>query len=184
MTKESNPGVPQLMTELKLLLFSISAHGNRHLDEIDADLTQTNFLLTEAIQELGTRFLAIHTLIRAQQDIMNELILSAPQHAKILARLHNVSDAVEMHVNTIVTQLQFQDMTNQLIGRALQQTTELREALDVLNSPISDIDSEVDAIECVQRVKKALDHKHQHIERRESKAVCQTRMESGDIELF
>lgn len=184
MTKEGNSCGQQLMAELKLLLISIREHGNRHLNEIDADLAQTNFLLTEAVQELNTRFLAIHTLVRAQQDKMNELVLNAPQRTETLARSREVADTVELHVNIIVTQLQFQDMTNQLVSRALQQTSELREVLKVLNLPIDDADSKISAIERVRRVKIDLDRKYLQIERRESKAVCQTQMQSGDIDLF
>lgn len=184
MTKQDDSGVQQLMAELNLLFVSIREHGNRHLNEIDADLAQTNFLLAEAVQELSTRFLAIHTLVRAQQDLMNELALSVPQRTETMTRLRKTADTVELHVNTIVTQLQFQDMTTQLISRALQQTSELREALQVLNPPVGDADGKVGVIECVRRVERDLNRKYLQIERRESKAVCQTRMQSGDIELF
>lgn len=43
--------------KLQRLLNGVSEHGSRHLREVEADLTQTSFLLTEAIDKLAASFM-------------------------------------------------------------------------------------------------------------------------------
>ena len=40
------------IAELRSLLVAVSEHGKQHLTEVEADLQQTAFLLSEAIEKL------------------------------------------------------------------------------------------------------------------------------------
>ena len=55
MTDRREPSVADLTAQVKLLLTRVADHGRHHLDEINTDLVQTNFLLREAITDLELR---------------------------------------------------------------------------------------------------------------------------------
>ncbi len=61
------------ITELRSLLAAVAEHGNQHLVEVEADLMQTTFLLTEAIEKLGASFMAVHEGVSAQQQAIQAL---------------------------------------------------------------------------------------------------------------
>lgn len=176
-----------LGSQLRHLLNNLSGHGTQHLTEIETDLAQTNILLGEAIQKLGASFMAIHEAVNAQQQSIEALLASggalAPETAtQIRARQQEIG----MHVNAAVTGLQFQDMTSQLIGRTVQRVTGLREVLDGVadgSSGISESSAE-DIANALTGINAMLDEQSTRLERALYKAVCQTHMESGDVELF
>jgi len=85
-----------------------------------------------------------------------------------------------------VTGLQFQDMTSQLIGRTMQRVTGLREVLGGVGSGsigISESSAE-DLLAALASINTALEEQSVKLESALYKAVCQTHMESGDVELF
>jgi hypothetical protein len=55
-----------LGSHVKRLLSGVSAHGRRHLTEVETDLVQTTLLLEEAVEKLTTSFMAIHQRGRRQ----------------------------------------------------------------------------------------------------------------------
>jgi hypothetical protein len=173
--------------QVKHLLSNLSDHGIQHLTEIETDLVQTNFLLGEAIEKLGGSFMAIHEAITAQQEAVNLLLSGASLTPEIAEQLKNRQIEVGKHVNAAVTGLQFQDMTSQLIGRTVTRVTGLREVLGGVGSssasllPESELEEISAALSCMNRV---LEEQSVKLETALWKAVCQTHMESGDIELF
>lgn len=175
-----------LAPQVKRLLSGVSDQGNQHLTEVETDLVQTTFLLSEAIEKLGASFVAIHEAVCKQQETVEMLMKSGvtPENAEKLEALRG---EIGKHVNAAVTGLQFQDMTSQLIGRTVRRVTGLREVLNVLGSgsagmlPESDIE---EIVEALHKLNTVIENQTEKLESVLWKPVQQTHMESGDIELF
>jgi len=146
-----------LGSQVKRLLTSLSDQGNQHLTEVETDLVQTTYLLSEAIEKLGASFMAIHEGISAQKELVDTLLSGAAATPASQERIKALQDEVAQHINTAVTGLQFQDMTSQLIGRTVRRIAGLRDVLGAVGLSSESV---------------------------LWKAVSQTHMESGDIELF
>jgi hypothetical protein len=175
-----------LGTQVKQLLSNLSDHGTQHLAEIETDLAQTSILLVEAIQKLGTSFMAIHEAVNSQQQEIDTLLASAAVPDAVAGQLRARQQEIGMHVNAAVTGLQFQDMTSQLIGRVVQRVTGLREVLDGVSTGstgISDGSAE-EILSALTSIDSVLEAQSARLEKALWKAVCQTHMESGDVELF
>lgn len=176
-----------LGSQVKHLLSNLSDHGTQHLTEVETDLVQTSFLLGEAIEKLGASFMAIHEAITAQRETVELLLSGAKVTPEIAAQLRARHDEIGQHVNAAVTGLQFQDMTSQLIGRTVRRVTGLRDVLGDVASGTSLLPQENNAddiIETLNSINKVLEEQSVKLESALWKAVCQTHMESGDIELF
>jgi hypothetical protein len=143
-------------------------------------------LLGEAIEKLGASFMAIHEAVSAQQEMIDLLLSGAASGPDMAERLKAKQHEIAQHVNAAVTGMQFQDMTSQLIGRTVRRVIGLREVLGNVVSGSSGI-SESNAEEIIQTltdINKILEEQSGKLESALWKAVCQTHMESGDIELF
>jgi hypothetical protein len=176
-----------LGSQVKHLLSNLSDHGTQHLTEIETDLVQTSFLLGEAIQKLGASFMAIHEAVTAQQETIDLLLSGIEATPEIAEKLKAKQAEIGLHVNAAVTGLQFQDMTSQLIGRTVRRVTGLRDVLSGIGSSSSDMPSASsmdDIIAALNSMNAALEEQSVKLESALWKAVCQTHMESGDIELF
>ncbi len=81
-----------LGSQIRHLLSSLSGHGKQHLTEVETDLVQTTYLLSEAIEKLGASFMAIHEGVAAQQEAVDTLLAgeaATPEmawHAEGIAR--------------------------------------------------------------------------------------------------
>ncbi|GAB3537495.1 hypothetical protein GCM10027343_00790 [Noviherbaspirillum agri] len=175
-----------LGSQVKDLLSNLSGHGTQHLTEVETDLMQTSILLGEAIEKLGASFMAIHEAVTAQQQEIDLLLAGAAPSPEIAEKLRAKQAEIGQHVNAAVTGLQFQDMTNQLIGRTVKRVTGLREVLDGVGSGSSGIPegSAEEIVETLNSINTVLEEQSARLENALWKAVCQTHMESGDIELF
>src|SRR5690606_20716717 len=112
---------------LQGVLSLLSAHARLHLNEVETDLIQTNLLLKEAIDKLGGSFMALHKAVVIQQQIVERLLAApADEREPAMQALRKNVAAIDSHVNSAVTGLQFQDMTDQLIGRTIQRVVGLR----------------------------------------------------------
>lgn len=179
-----------MLQELKRLLLDTASGGSRQLTEVESDLVQTNILLGEAIGKLGSSFMELHRSVQVQQTILEELMNgSGAISAESIERLRGTQAEVSHHVNAAVTGLQFQDMTSQLLERIVRRVIGLREALGVLSANSFEIVPEQGQTD--EELKELLASTVQAMEERLTvldsglwKAVRQTRMESGDIELF
>ena len=176
-----------LATQLLQLLTSLSEQGDLHLSEIDADLQQTTDLLHQAIDKLGKDFMGIHDAVAAQQAALAAVPDGAPISPALRTEIARLQQVTDTHINAAVTALQFQDMTSQLIGRALGHVVGLRAVLDVLArqpAPLTSASPDSAALAVLGSVNVALNDasvKQRNVTR---KAVAQTHMESGDIDLF
>lgn len=176
-----------LGAHVKRLLSGVSEHGNKHLTEVETDLTQTVLLLEEAIDKLSRNFMAIHRAVDAQQDTIALLLAGGAAGPEQRAALAALPQLVGQHVNAAVTSLQFQDMTSQLLDRALRRVTGLRDFLGTLGAHGAEVLAESDSEEIADLLGKvSMALAIQSLELRSSlrKAVSQQHLESGDIELF
>lgn len=176
-----------LSLQMKRLLSSLSDHGTLHLTEVETDLVQTSFLLNEAIEKLSTSFMAIHEAVCTQQAIVDALLEHSASSPDTTEKLKAAQAEVGLRVNSAVTSLQFQDMTSQLIGRTVRRVNGLRDVLAAVNVSSGDMTHESDTKEMtalLNDLNRALDDQSAKLESVLWKAVSQTHMESGDIELF
>jgi hypothetical protein len=173
--------------QIKELLSGLSEHGNRHLTEAETDLIQTNILLKEAITKLSASFMAIHEVVEAQQCALQTVLAQCNADADVVSALELQSAQIGVHVNAAVTGLQFQDMTNQLIGRIMRRINGFRDVLLVVGADADGIPVETDEprlTALLGGIEEAMRTQSTVLENELWKAVCQTHMESGDIELF
>jgi len=174
-------------SEVSDLLSGLSEHGNQHLTEAETDLVQTNILLGEAIEKLSASFMAIHDAVTAQQQIVDALLAGTLVSPDAMLALRTKAVQIDQHVNAAVTGLQFQDMTNQLISRTMRRIVGLRDVLEVVGTsgiaiPADASNEQMSTI--LGAINETLKTQSVNLEKELWKAVCQTHMESGDIELF
>jgi len=179
-----------MLQELKRLLLDTASGGSRQLTEVESDLVQTNILLGEAIGKLGGSFMDLHRSVQVQQQILETLMSSGEALTPAsIEQLREAQNEVTLHVNAAVTGLQFQDMTSQLLERIVRRVIGLREALGVLSANSFEIlpeqgqtDGELENL--LANTVDSIEERLSVLENGLRKAVRQTRMESGDIELF
>ena len=176
-----------LGSHVKRLLSGVSDHGKRHLTEVETDLIQTELLLEEAIDQLTSSFMAIHSAVSVRQESINLLLAGGTPSLEQRTQLERMAGEVGQHVNMAVTSMQFQDMTSQLIDRTLKRVTGLREFLGTLGAHGADVLPESGSEEIVEllgKVSMALAIQSLELRSVLRKAVNQQHMDSGDIELF
>jgi hypothetical protein len=176
-----------LAPQVKDLLSTLSEHGGQHLNELETDLVQTNVLLTEAIDKLSASFMAIHAAVSAQQQLVDALLSKDATSQDAVAELREKAQQIDLHVNAAVTGLQFQDMTNQLIGRTMRRVVGFRDVLEILGTGAAAIATDANndtMIAALGKIGETLKAENAMLENELWKAVRQTHMESGDIELF
>ncbi len=175
-----------LAPQIKDLLSTLSDHGSQHLNEIETDLVQTNVLLNEAIEKLSASFMAIHAAVTAQQHVVDALLAKNSTSSDTVEELRVKAMQIDQHVNAAVTGLQFQDMTNQLIGRTMRRVVGFRDVLEIVGTGSAGIVAENNDTMMVtlDRINETLKMESANLENELWKAVRQTHMESGDIELF
>ena len=184
LTTQGNP----LGQQIQQLLDAVSRQGAGHLAEVETDLAQTALLLTEAIDKLGASFMSIHAVISVQQDAVVRLLEKSVASNEEREQLQGLQNEIDRHVNAAVTGLQFQDMTSQLLQRTRGHVSSLQDMISVLGVAAAAIGQDASADEAIAQLTIAsgevancrvlLDDAQLR------KAVSQTHMESGDIELF
>lgn len=177
-----------LAHQIRQLLGAVAGQGAGHLAEVETDLTQTSLLLTEAIDKLGASFMSIHAVISVQQDAIVRLLEGGLADKEARAHLQVLQHDIDRHVNAAVTGLQFQDMTSQLLQRTLGHVDSLRGMINVLGSTAAAIGPDAPVDQVVAQLALAsggiASSRVQLDGAQLPKAVSQTHMESGDIELF
>ena len=173
-----------LSAKVQRLLASLSDHATVHLLGAETDLAQTNLLLKEAIEKLSSSFMAIHEAVTEQQSAIDQVLAGSPVGPDLVAQLSASQARVAANVYSAVTGLQFQDMTSQLIGRTIHRVNGLHDVMTVLGANMKmPVDTEL-TIGLVDNVARVLDDQTRELESVLRKAVSQTHMESGGIELF
>jgi len=94
------------VAELRRLLTAVSEHGKQHLLEVEADLMQTMFLLSGAIEKLGASFMAIHEAVTTQQLEINVFLNNADVLHDTRNSIRESREKISAEVNAAVTGLQ------------------------------------------------------------------------------
>lgn len=176
-----------LAPQVKRLMTGVSDHGERHLVEIENDLQQIALLLSEAIEKLSTNFVAVNESVRAQQKSIDQMLVAYNGPQEHVQALQDLSREIDTSVNAVVTAMQFQDMTSQLIARIIKRVNGLRDFLGLLSSTGSEMQMEMDAHEIMVmlcNVNLALAIHSLELRSSLPKVVTQKHLESGDIDLF
>lgn len=172
------------VAELQRLLAGVSEHGAQHLLEVEADLMQTAYLLSEAIEKLSASFMQIHASIAAQQQELDGLVHTLPAEAAQKVQVYR--EQIGQEINTVVTGLQFQDLTSQLIARTVKRVNGLRDVLADLTGH-EDMPSahEHEAVaRLLEKINRNLSTRSGELQDGLRKEVNQKHMDSGEIELF
>ena len=179
---------PQMSSEMKQLLSDVFTHANQHLTEVGGDLQQATSLLAEAIEKLNSNFTQMCETINAQQRIIETIAHRINLVGEESDALKANTMLINRHINAAVTNLQFQDMTDQLISRIVKRVEGLKLVLATLKveslESVSSRRNSYRAAAELRRVDALLIQKSVELEKALWKAVCQTHMESGDVELF
>src|SRR5574343_796018 len=104
-----------LGSHVKRLMSGVADHGRQHLTEVETDLIQTGLLLEEAIEKLSFNFMAIHKAVEAEQATIAQLLAGGEVTEEQRTQLAALQGQVGGYVNAALTNLQFQDMTSQLL---------------------------------------------------------------------
>ena len=175
------------ITELRSLLAAVSDHGKQHLVEVEADLLQTTFLLSEAIEKLGASFMAVHEAVTEQQQVINTLMEQHQFDTAETKKLEAFKQKIGNEVNAAVTGLQFQDLTSQLITRTIKRVNGLKDLLHELETHGNEIDPshEHAAIaKFLEEISHSLHAGSHALSGGLRRSVDQHDMVTGDIELF
>jgi hypothetical protein len=172
---------------LQHLLAEVASHGTLHLAEIEVNLVQTTDLLSEAINKLGASFMAIHHAVAAQQ-VELEILLELQDLPEASAeKIRAMRQQIAHEVNAVMTGLQFQDLTSQLIAGTVKRVNGLRDLLDKLGSQgeLVSLEAEKDEIaKLLDEMSRNLSSHSDALHSNLKKSVMQQHMGSGDIELF
>lgn len=175
------------VAELRQLLTAVSDHGAQHLIEVEADLNQTAYLLSGAIEKLGNSFMAIHMAVTDQQKEIDTLLNQIEISEEATQKLIVLRQKIAVEVDAAVTGLQFQDMTNQLIERVIKRVYGLRESLKALAIHGEDMAPEHEHEEIVNllaEMSNGVNSRNDALKGGLRKSVGQQDMSSGEIELF
>lgn len=172
---------------LQELLLNIASNSTIHLSEMESDLLQINLLLMEAINKLGDNVVAIGEGVDRQLQIVRQLIQAGNCSPFALEKLDELGQSLHVNVGSVVTAMQFQDMTSQLLDKVLSRVTGLQdmiEEMEKLASDISSAESEGDIQMMIHATGEEMTNKRRELEGLHAERVSQKHMESGSIELF
>jgi molecular chaperone DnaK (HSP70) len=175
------------IVEVRSLLAAVADHGKQHLAEVEADLSQTSYLLSKAIEKLSASFIAVHTAVINQQLTLVALTQQHQLSADETKQLEMFNQIIGEEVNAAITGLQFQDITSQLIVRAIKRVNGLKDLLQELDIHGDQIDTENEHIEIAKILEEMSQSFHTGRHALSSglrRSVEQQNMASGEIELF
>ena len=180
--------IAPVLFEFKRLLLDVASGSGLQLTEVETDLVQTNHLLNEAIAKLSSSFLDLHKAVATQQTIVAMIVAQESKATPLqIDELKQTQQQIDKHVNSAVTGLQFQDMTSQLIERTLKRVVGLRDVLGFLSTSSWDVvpDTDLEGMYAMlQNINQTMEERLVNLENGLWKAVRQTHMSSGDIDLF
>lgn len=172
------------LAELKALLQVVSESGVQHLLEVEADLTQTLFLLDEAIAKLSVSFTAIHQAVSEQQARLDALLTQYPLIHQQAYAIYEMREVISDEVNGAVTGLQFHDLTSQLLTRTLGRVNGLRDLLLTLPLQADEAHPAADVAARLRQLSEGLQRHSVALDGRLTQPVRQQHLGCGDVELF
>jgi len=175
------------IAELRKLLAAVSDHGKQHLVEVEADLLQTTFLLSEAIEKLSSSFTAVHEAVSAQQEVIDALVAKYTIEEPILEKLDACKSKIGDEVNVVITSLQFQDLTSQLVARTIKRVNGLKDLLHELESHSNEMDpghEHEEIVKFLEEMSRSLQVGSRALSGGLHQSVGQQDMATGEIDLF
>ncbi|HEY0843371.1 chemotaxis protein [Methylotenera sp.] len=175
------------IAELRKLLAAVSDHGKQHLVEVEADLLQTTFLLSEAIEKLSASFTAVHDAVCAQQQVLDALVAKYAIEEPILEKLDSYKSKIGDEVNVVITSLQFQDLTSQLVARTIKRVNGLKDLLHELESHSNEMDpghEHEEIVKFLEEMSRSLQVGSRALSGGLRQSVGQQDMATGEIDLF
>lgn len=178
------------IAELRKLLTAVSDHGNKHLVAVEADLKQAAFLLDEAIAKLGDSFMALDQQITAQEKVLSNLKTSDGIDDTESEALASSQAEVQQQIQQVVTNLQFQDMTNQIIERSLKRVDGLKSLIYEIGNHGDQAEAGIlvreqeEIAEYIEKLKTSISDSDAITNRINNKSVDQQNMSSGSVDLF
>lgn len=175
------------IAELRKLLAAVSDHGKQHLIEVEADLLQTTFLLSEAIEKLSTSFTAVHDAVCAQQQILDTVVAKYAIEEPVLEKLDSFKSKIGDEVNVVITSLQFQDLTSQLVARTIKRVNGLKDLLHELESHSNEMDpghEHEEIVKFLEEMSRSLQVGSRALSGGLRQSVGQQDMATGEIDLF
>ena len=169
------------VSELGQLLTDVSTEGIAHLEEVQADLAQTRLLLAEGIARLSDGFGALHAAVSIQRAAAEQLQLQAAS-GDGQAQLRSAAAAIDTQVRAMVTTLQFEDMTSQLIAQAGRRIAGLLGILAGVGEGAEGL-ATGDPTQ-LETLRAAMAVQSRELDGLLARSVDQRHLESGDITLF
>lgn len=176
-----------LGASLQELLQNIAGNSSIYLSEIESDLLQINRLLMEAISKLGDNVVQIGQDVHHQQKLVRQLTEAGSCSPFVLEKLNELNQTMDANVAEVVTTMQFQDMTSQLLDKVLSRVAALQgvnEEMDKLAAEVSDAESEGDVQMMIRVMGEEMTNERRKLEGQHAERVSQKHMESGSVELF
>ena len=173
--------------DLQELLRDVAGNGSIHLSEMESDLLQINLLLTEAINKLGSNVIQIGQNVQVQQQFVRQLTETASYSPFALEKLDKLNQVMDSNVASVITAMQFQDMTSQLLDKVFSRVAALQgmiEEIEKLVVKVSDAKNEEDVQMMIRAMSEEMNSKRVELEGQYAERVSQKHMESGSIELF
>ena len=174
-------------SELHELLQSVVCNSGDCLSEMESDLLQVNLLLMEAINKLGDNVLEIGRNLDSQKQVINQMVKMGNGSPFIIEQLDELGQSVDEGVASVITAMQFQDITSQLLDKVLGRVRCLREVLDEvekLAGGITKAGSDSDVLAMIHEASLAMHIKHEQMKAIEVQNVMQSHMDPGSIDLF
>jgi hypothetical protein len=170
--------------ELGQLLTDVSAEGIAHLEEVQADLAQTRLLLAEAIGRLSDGFGALHAAVSVQRAAAQQLQQQQSDSGggDGQAQLRDAAAAIDIQVQAMVTALQFEDMTSQLIAQAGRRIAGLQGILAGVGDGAQGLAT--GDLTQLESLRAAMAAQSRELDGLLARSVDQRHLESGDITLF
>ncbi len=178
------------ITELRKLLTAVSDHGNKHLVAVESDLKQAAFLLDEAISKLGDGFMALEQQLSAQKTVLSNLKTMDGIDDLNREALASSQEEVHQQIQQVVTNLQFQDMTNQILERSLKRIDGLKSLIYEIGNHGDHADvgilirEQEEIAEYIDKLKQSLNDSDAINSGINNRAVDQKSMSSGSVDLF
>ena len=173
--------------DLQELLQDVAGNSSVHLSEMESDLLHINLLLIEAVRKLSGDVLQIGRDVQDQQQFVRQLTETASCSPFALEKLDSLNQAMNDSIASVITAMQFQDMTSQLLDRVFSRVAALQgmvEEMEKLATGISRAKSEGDVQAMVRAMSEEMNSKRHELEGQHAERVSQKHMESGSIEFF
>lgn len=175
--------------EAQCVLESLTDELSKQLQFAGQDLTQTQQLLTDAIDTLTACFTSIHVHVDSIARDMGQIIADSKAPDEVMTAavgyISTVSDQLGNDINTAVRVLQFEDIATQLIDHAIHRVSTMNEALSDIKLSLSEAPPETTSyIDQLCRQKEQIFQKLISLDQYKTNPVSQAHMGAGEIELF